>query len=99
MTRSRRIRPCAARYGSVDEKCWRKSSGVVFSTRRKARRIVSAARACSTAATGTHWQWAIRSARTSPNVRLDSDRIFIRDAKVSTSAGITAGMDLALSIV
>jgi transcriptional regulator GlxA family with amidase domain len=47
----------------------------------------------------THWQWADEFRAHFPNVRLDSDRIFIRDGQVSTSAGITAGMDLALSMV
>ena len=47
----------------------------------------------------THWQWADQFRAHFPDVRLDSDRIFIRDEKVSTSAGITAGMDLALSMV
>jgi transcriptional regulator GlxA family with amidase domain len=32
-------------------------------------------------------------------VRLDADRIFIRDGDVWTSAGITAGIDLALALI
>jgi transcriptional regulator GlxA family with amidase domain len=34
-----------------------------------------------------------------PQVTVDADPIFIRDGKVYTSAGVTAGMDLALALV
>ena len=34
-----------------------------------------------------------------PKVRLDSDRIFIRDGKIWSSAGVTAGIDLALAMI
>ena len=47
----------------------------------------------------THWQWCDQFRTLFPNVRVDSERIFIRDHGISTSAGITAGMDLALSMV
>jgi transcriptional regulator GlxA family with amidase domain len=47
----------------------------------------------------THWQWCDQFRSLFPNVRVDSERIFIRDHGISTSAGITAGMDLALSMV
>ncbi len=47
----------------------------------------------------THWQWCDRFRSLFPGVQVDSERIFIRDEGMSTSAGITAGMDLALSMV
>jgi transcriptional regulator GlxA family with amidase domain len=47
----------------------------------------------------THWARAAEFARTYPRIRVEPDRIFIRDGKVWTSAGITAGIDLALALV
>jgi transcriptional regulator GlxA family with amidase domain len=47
----------------------------------------------------THWSRTDDFARRYPKVRLDADRIFIRDGDVWTSAGITAGIDLALALV
>ncbi|MFM0201403.1 helix-turn-helix domain-containing protein [Paraburkholderia fungorum] len=56
----------------------------------------------------THWQDAPHLARRFPNVRVDADPIFIRDighgegdgeGVVWTSAGVTAGIDLALALI
>jgi transcriptional regulator GlxA family with amidase domain len=47
----------------------------------------------------THWSRAGELARLYPHVRVEPDRIFIRDGAVWTSAGITAGIDLALALV
>jgi transcriptional regulator GlxA family with amidase domain len=47
----------------------------------------------------THWGRTDDFARRYPKVKLDADRIFIRDGDVWTSAGITAGIDLALALV
>ncbi len=47
----------------------------------------------------THWARAAEFARAYPKVRVEPDRIFIRDGAVWTSAGITAGIDLALALV
>ena len=47
----------------------------------------------------THWGACRALARQYPKVRVDSDPIFVRDGKVYTSAGVTAGMDLALALV
>jgi transcriptional regulator GlxA family with amidase domain len=47
----------------------------------------------------THWNWSTRLARECPRARVDPDPIFIRDGKIATSAGVTAGMDLALALV
>ncbi|MFM9924573.1 GlxA family transcriptional regulator [Variovorax sp. H27-G14] len=47
----------------------------------------------------THWRHATRLQRDYPAVTVDSDRIFLRDGNVWSSAGITAGIDLALAMV
>ncbi|HYD26241.1 GlxA family transcriptional regulator [Brevundimonas sp.] len=47
----------------------------------------------------THWDSSDDFARRYPRVTLDADRIFIRDGEVWTSAGITAGIDLALALI
>lgn len=47
----------------------------------------------------THWATSARLARMFPEVTVDPDPIFIRDGNVWTSAGVTAGMDLALALV
>jgi transcriptional regulator GlxA family with amidase domain len=47
----------------------------------------------------THWKWCARLAAAYPHVNVEPDAIFVRDGPVITSAGITAGMDLALALV
>ena len=47
----------------------------------------------------THWGRSADFARNFPAVRLDTDRIFVKDGKFWTSAGITAGIDLALALI
>ncbi|CAM5705006.1 MULTISPECIES: GlxA family transcriptional regulator [Streptomyces] len=47
----------------------------------------------------THWRLAGELAAAYPAVTVESDPLFVRDGRVITSAGITAGMDLALSLV
>jgi transcriptional regulator GlxA family with amidase domain len=47
----------------------------------------------------SHWAWCGALARRYPGVQVEADRIFVRDGDVWTSAGITAGMDLALALV
>jgi transcriptional regulator GlxA family with amidase domain len=47
----------------------------------------------------THWARAGQLADRYPAVDVDPDPIFIRDGGVLTSAGVTAGMDLALALV
>jgi transcriptional regulator GlxA family with amidase domain len=47
----------------------------------------------------THWSSSDDFARRYPKVRLDAERIFIRDGNVWTSAGISAGIDLALALI
>jgi transcriptional regulator GlxA family with amidase domain len=47
----------------------------------------------------THWDFCDRLARDFPAVHVKPDPIFLRDGSVYTSAGITAGIDLALALV
>jgi transcriptional regulator GlxA family with amidase domain len=47
----------------------------------------------------THWRGCRELARRYPGVRVDPDPIFVRDGPIYTSAGVTAGMDLALALV
>jgi transcriptional regulator GlxA family with amidase domain len=47
----------------------------------------------------THWSYCAELARRFPKVRVESDPIFVRDGPVWSSAGVTAGIDLALALV
>lgn len=47
----------------------------------------------------THWQSVDLLATAFPRVEVDPDSIYVRDGSVWTSAGITAGLDLALALV
>ncbi|WP_328941617.1 GlxA family transcriptional regulator [Streptomyces sp. NBC_00250] len=47
----------------------------------------------------THWVACDHMARCYPEVEVDPDPIFVRDGRLSTSAGVTAGIDLALALV
>jgi len=47
----------------------------------------------------THWQIAARLAARFPAARVEPDLIYVRDGPLITSAGVTAGIDLALALV
>jgi transcriptional regulator GlxA family with amidase domain len=47
----------------------------------------------------THWRWAEALAAQFPDVEVEADALYVRDGDVYTSAGVTAGMDLALAMV
>ena len=47
----------------------------------------------------THWCRTAQFRVRHPGVRLQADRIFVRDGRFWSSAGITAGIDLALALV
>jgi transcriptional regulator GlxA family with amidase domain len=75
---------------------------------RRARRVASVCTgAFALAAAGlldgrraaTHWTAAAELARRHPRVTVDPEPIFVRDGSLWTSAGVTAGMDLALALV
>ncbi|MBP0598957.1 GlxA family transcriptional regulator [Herbaspirillum sp. LeCh32-8] len=47
----------------------------------------------------THWDDAAALARQFPQIRLEPDRIWLRDGRLVTSAGVTAGIDLSLALL
>jgi transcriptional regulator GlxA family with amidase domain len=47
----------------------------------------------------THWEWVDKLRRRHPLVDIDADKIYVRDEKVWTSAGVSAGIDLALALI
>ena len=47
----------------------------------------------------THWTFCDRLAREYPKVAVRPEQIFLRDGSIYTSAGITAGIDLSLTLV
>jgi transcriptional regulator GlxA family with amidase domain len=47
----------------------------------------------------THWTRAEQFAKVFPLVRVDAEALFVRDGNIITSAGVSSGIDLALSIV
>lgn len=47
----------------------------------------------------THWQYAERLAAEHPDIRVEPDHIFVRDGPVFSSAGVTAAIDLAFSLI
>jgi transcriptional regulator GlxA family with amidase domain len=75
---------------------------------RRARRVGSICNgAVVLAATGllagraatTHWAYCDRLGATEPSARVNSNAIYVKDGNVYTSAGVTAGMDMALAMV
>lgn len=47
----------------------------------------------------THWAYCDKLARDHPAIEVDPDPIYVREGRVSTSAGVTSGIDLALALV
>ncbi|MFJ2114227.1 MULTISPECIES: GlxA family transcriptional regulator [unclassified Streptomyces] len=47
----------------------------------------------------THWIATDQLARDFPEVEVEPDPIYVRDGRISTSAGVTSGIDLALALV
>lgn len=47
----------------------------------------------------THWSCAAELKRRYPAVQVEPDRIWVREGKIWTSAGVTAGIDLALALI
>jgi len=79
----RKVVPTARRYGSV-------CSGAFF---------LAAAGLLEGRRVTTHWAVAERLAQAFPGVIVDADAIHVRDGKIRTAAGVTAGLDLALALV
>src|ERR1700760_2392746 len=79
----RRVAPMPRRYGSV-------CTGAFF---------LAAAGLLDGKRVTTHWATAEQLARAYPCVTVDADAIYVRDGKLCTAAGVTAGLDLALALV
>jgi transcriptional regulator GlxA family with amidase domain len=47
----------------------------------------------------THWRFARDLSESYPELRVDANALFLRDGRFYTSAGITAGIDLALALI
>ena len=47
----------------------------------------------------THWRYCPRLADGFPKIRVEPNAIFVKDGRVWTSAGVSAGIDLALAII
>lgn len=47
----------------------------------------------------THWNWCDELAENYPGVMVDPDPIYVKDGNCYTSAGVTAGIDMALALV
>lgn len=47
----------------------------------------------------THWSFCERLAQKHPSLKIEPDRIYTKDAKFWTSAGVTAGIDMSLAMV
>ena len=47
----------------------------------------------------THWRWAADARSRFPQVNVDADVLYIEDPPFFTSAGVTAGIDLALALI
>ena len=75
--------PTVRRYGSV-------CTGVFF---------LAAAGLLDGRRVTTHWECADKLRSDFPNLIVDDNQIFIRDGALCTTAGVSAGMDLALALV
>lgn len=87
------------------------SEGILAFVRSAARRGARIASVCSGAyilaeaglldgrRATTHWRRTQHFLSTYPKVKLEADRIFVRDGDIWSSAGISAGIDLALALV
>jgi transcriptional regulator GlxA family with amidase domain len=47
----------------------------------------------------THWRWLDKLAQSYPEARVERGPIYVRDGDLWTSAGVTAGIDLALALI
>jgi transcriptional regulator GlxA family with amidase domain len=86
----------------------RSSVTSVLRAARKARRVASVCTGAFVLASAglldrrratTHWAFCDELAKLHPKVRVESDPIYVCDGGVWTSAGVTAGIDLALALV
>ncbi len=61
--------------------------------------VAAAAGLCDGRRMATHWARARDIQRRYPNVQIDVEPIYVRDGTLWSSAGVTAGIDLALALV
>jgi len=61
--------------------------------------LLAAAGLLNGRAATTHWAYLDRLGALAPKARLDRDALYVRSGNIYTSAGVTAGMDLALALV
>ena len=61
--------------------------------------VAAAAGLCDGRRVATHWARADALQRRFPSVTVDSEPIYVRDGDLWSSAGVTAGIDLALALV
>lgn len=47
----------------------------------------------------THWRFTADVARRFPKLRMEANALFVKDGKFYSSAGVTAGIDLALALI
>ena len=73
----------ARRYGSICSGAWLLAATGLLDGRRVT----------------THWSVATRLQQRFPALTVEPDSFYVRDGPVCTSAGVTAGMDLALALV
>ncbi len=62
-------------------------------------RVLAAAGLLDGGRATTHWAFCAELARRHPSVEVVPDAIFVRHGRVTTSAGVTAGIDLSLALV
>src|SRR5256714_12208993 len=95
---------CGLRRPAVN----RKVAGWVRDRVQTARRVASVCTGIyGLAATGlldgrnvtTHWRFAADAARQFPALKMKPNALFVKDGRFYTSAGITAGIDLALALI
>jgi transcriptional regulator GlxA family with amidase domain len=79
----RRVAPRARRYGSVCSGAFLLAATGLIDGRRLT----------------THWAVAKQLAQHYPSITVDEDAIHVRDGRLRTAAGVTAGLDLALALV
>ena len=61
--------------------------------------ILAEAKVLDNRKVATHWKLCDKLAKEYPSLEVDSESIFIKDGHVYTSAGVTAGIDLALALI
>jgi len=47
----------------------------------------------------THWAYAEKLSNAYPKIRIEPDAIHVRDGRIRTAAGVTAGLDLSIALV